>query len=135
VEDRVAVLWTVATEMALITLLSATRKAYEIAQAVLRARLAQHVNEMIIEKALTLSLADFENPDFYDKLNRAYKCASYRPLSLVSGLFGFIRNLIALATCGVLLLRISPWLVFILAAATVPDFVVELKFSSDAFRL
>ena len=38
---------------------------------------------MILEKALTLELAQFEDSEFYDKLTRARREASSRPLSLV----------------------------------------------------
>ena len=47
---------------------------------------------MILEKALTLELAHFENSDFYDKLTRARREASSRPLSLVMRTFGLART-------------------------------------------
>ena len=52
-------------------------------QSLLRAQLGQRVNEMILEKALTLELRHFEDSEFYDKLTRARREASSRPLSLV----------------------------------------------------
>jgi len=39
---------------------------------------------LILEKALTLDLAHFEDSEFYDKMTRARREASSRPLSLVS---------------------------------------------------
>ena len=38
---------------------------------VLHSKLTNHVNTLIMEKALSLDLRFFENPDFYDKLQNA----------------------------------------------------------------
>jgi ABC-type multidrug transport system fused ATPase/permease subunit len=90
---------------------------------------------MILEKALTLSLADFEDSEFYDRMTRARREASSRPLSLVKRAFGLIQNAISLVVYGGLLLRLSAWAVLVLALAAVPVFLVETRFSEDAFRL
>ncbi len=42
--------------------------------------MGQRINLMILEKALTLKLAHFEDSEFYDKLTRARREASTRPL-------------------------------------------------------
>ena len=60
------------------------------ARRLLRAQLGQRVNVMILEKALTLELAQFEDAEFYDKLTRARREASSRPLSLVNRTFGLV---------------------------------------------
>src|SRR2546430_6833054 len=49
-------------------------------------------NVMILEKALTLELQHFEDSEFYDKLTRARREASTRPLSLVTRTFGLVQN-------------------------------------------
>ncbi len=90
---------------------------------------------MILEKALTLELQHFEDSEFYDKLTRARREASTRPLSLIVRTFGLVQNGISLASYGVLLARFSPWAVAVLLAAGLPAFVAEAKFSGDAFRL
>jgi ATP-binding cassette subfamily B protein len=54
------------------------------AESLLRAMLGHRVNVMILEKALTLQLSHFEDSEFYDKLTRARREASTRPLSLVT---------------------------------------------------
>ena len=59
------------------------RSAALVCQSLLRAQLGQRVNVMILEKALTLELRHFEDSEFYDKLTRARREASSRPLSLV----------------------------------------------------
>ena len=90
---------------------------------------------MILEKALTLELQHFEDSEFYDKLTRARREASTRPLSLVMRTFGLVQNGISLVSYGALLRHFSPWAVAVLLLAGLPAFVAEAKFSGDAFRL
>jgi len=104
-------------------------------QSLLRALLGQKVNVMILEKAGTLSLEQFEDSEFYDKLTRARREASTRPLGLVNKTFGLAQNAISLASFGVLLVQFSPWAILVLVIGALPVFVSEAKFSGDAFRL
>ena len=90
---------------------------------------------MILEKALTLELRHFEDSEFYDKLTRARREASSRPLSLVQENFQVLRNGLTLAGYIALLVAFSPWLVLVLLLATVPAFVAEASFSGAGFRL
>lgn len=122
-------------EGALVIMQLAAQKGIAVCQSMLRAMLGHQVNVLILEKALTMSLPQFEDAEFYDRLTRARREASVRPLSLINRLFGLIQNLISLLTyCG-LLLAFSPWALLILALAALPSFVAETKFSGDAFRL
>ncbi|WP_258801630.1 ABC transporter ATP-binding protein [Halomonas sp. DQ26W] len=104
-------------------------------QSLLRALLGQKVNVMILEKAGTLSLAQFEDSEFYDKLTRARREASIRPLGLVNKTFSLMQNAISLLSFGVLLVQFSPWAILILMVGALPVFASEAKFSGDAFRL
>jgi len=130
-----AVLGYVALEGVLVAALAATQRGLSTCQSLLRAQLGQRVNEMILEKALTLELRHFEDSEFYDKLTRARREASTRPLSLVMRSFGLVQNAIALVSYGALLWQFSPWAVLVLLLAGLPAFVAEAKFSGDAFRL
>jgi len=125
----------VVLEGALVAAIAGAQRGLSLCQSLLRAQLGQRVNVMILEKALTLELAHFEDSEFYDKLTRARREASTRPLSLVTRTFGLIQNGISLASYAVLLARFSPWAVAVLLLAGVPAFVAEVKFSGDAFRL
>ncbi|MDR9432501.1 MAG: ABC transporter ATP-binding protein [Spiribacter sp.] len=127
--------WLVGFEGLIIAGIAAGQRAIQTTQSLLRAQLGQRVNVMILEKAQTLQLADFEDSEFYDKLTRARREASSRPLSLVNRTFGLIQNAISLASFAGLLLGFSPWAVAILIAAGLPQFFSEAKFSGDAFRL
>ncbi len=125
----------VVMEAGLVVLLAATQRGLSVCQSLLRALLGNRVNVLILEKALTLDLALFEDSEFYDKMTRARRQASSRPLSLVMRTFGLIQNAISLVSYGALLLSFSPIAVAILALAALPTFIAETKFSGEAFRL
>jgi len=125
------VLW----EFVLVASLAGVQRGLSLCQSLLRAQLGQRVNVMILEKALTLELKHFEDSELYDKLTRARREASSRPLSLVMRTFGLVQNSIMLVSFGVALVKFSPWTVAVLLLAGVPAFIAEAKFSGDAFRL
>ncbi len=129
------VLRLVAGEGVLVAALAGVVRGLSFCQALLRAQLGQRVNVLILEKALTLDLAQFEDAEFYDKLTRARREASSRPLSLVMRTLGLMQNMVSLAGFAALLLRFSPWSVGVLLLAGLPAFIAEAKFSGDAFRL
>jgi ATP-binding cassette, subfamily B, bacterial len=119
----------------LVVAISAVQRGISLCQSLLRAQLGQRVNVMILEKALTLELQHFEDSEFYDKLTRARREASTRPLSLVMRTFFLVQNGISLVSYGTLLAHFSPWAVAVLLLAGLPSFIAEAKFSGDAFRL
>jgi ATP-binding cassette subfamily B protein len=125
----------VALEALLVAATSMTQRGMSLAQSLLRAQLGQRVNVMILEKALTLDLTHFEDSEFYDKLTRARREASSRPLSLVMRTFALLQNAVSLISFGGLLVRFSPWAVVLLVLAGLPAFLAEAKFSGEAFRL
>ena len=125
----------VVIEGLLVAAIAAAQRGLSVCQSLLRAQLGQRVNVMILEKALTLQLQHFEDSEFYDKLTRARREASTRPLSLVTRTFGLVQNGISLISYGALLAHFSPWAVTVLLLAGVPAFIAEAKFSGDAFRL
>jgi ATP-binding cassette subfamily B protein len=125
----------VAAEGGLVAALAGVQRGISLCQSLLRAQLGQRVNAMILEKALTLELAHFEDSEFYDKLTRARREASSRPLSLVMRTFGLAQNGISLVSYGTLLAHFSPWAVAVLVLAGLPSFLAEARFSGVAFRL
>jgi ATP-binding cassette subfamily B protein len=129
------VFWFVGLEALLVAAVSMAQRGLSLSQSLLRAQLGQRVNVMILEKALTLDLTQFEDSEFYDKLTRARREASSRPLSLVMRTFGLLQNAISLVSFGSLLIRFSPWAVVLLVLAGLPAFLAEAKFSGEAFRL
>ncbi|MCH8071923.1 MAG: ABC transporter ATP-binding protein [Proteobacteria bacterium] len=133
--DRARVFWLVALEAVVVIAVAGSQRGISASQSLLRALLGQRVNVMILEKALTLQLAHFEDSEFYDKLTQARREASSRPLSLVTRTFALAQNAVSLTSYAVLLFAFSPWAVVILLFAGLPSFFAEAKFSGDAFRL
>ena len=133
--DATRVIELVGFEGLLLAGIAAAQRGLSLCQWLLRAQLGQRVNVMILEKALTLDLSHFEDSEFYDKLTRARREASSRPLSLVMRTFGLVQNGISLISFGTLLVHFSPWAVAILLLAGLPAFIAEAKFSGDAFSL
>ena len=122
-------------ELGLVAALVITTRLLGVVRALLRARLGHHVNVRILEKALAFDLAQFEDPDTYDRITRARREASTRPLSLVTRTFEIAQHLLALAGFGALLLDFSALIVLALLLAGLPAFIAEARFARDAFRL
>ncbi len=133
--DRNLALSYVGFEAILIVILAAVQKGLNVSQSLLRVLLGQNVNVLILEKALTLDLAHFEDSEFYDKMSQARAQASSRPLSLISRIFGLGQSALTLLTFSGLLLNFSVWAVMVLILAAIPAFIAETKFSEHAFRL
>jgi ABC-type multidrug transport system fused ATPase/permease subunit len=129
-----AIRWVV-VELGLVVSLGVVTRVLSMLKALLRQQLGFRVNTLILEKSLTLDLAQFEDSDLYDRMTRARREASARPLSLVSRTFELAQHAVTLAGYGVLLVGFSPLALAVLLVAAMPAFVVELKFAGDAFRL
>ena len=134
-EARGEVLLAVAIELALVLASSAIKRGQSVVVGLLRALVAERANEMVLEKALSLELADFENPGFYDRMSQARSGASHYPLGHVTNVLALGQSLLALVGLAALLLPLSPLAVLVLVAAAIPQFIVETRFSRDAFRL
>ncbi|PSB15765.1 ABC transporter permease [filamentous cyanobacterium CCP2] len=122
-------------EAIVVAVLSGSQQGIALCQSLLRVLLGQKVNELILEKSLTLDLAHFEDSEFYDKMTRARREASTRPLSLVGRTFGLVKDTLSLVTYGSLLLQFSLWAVLLLMLAAIPAFIAETRFAQVAFRL
>lgn len=128
-------LFYVGLEAIAVILLAGGQRGIIICQSLLRALMGQRVNVLILEKALTLDLRQFEDSEFYDKLTNARREASVRPLSLVNRTFGLVQSALSLITYGILLVNFSVWAVVVLVLAAMPVFIAETKFAGEGFRL
>ncbi len=106
-----------------------------LAEHLLHSQLANHVNTLIIRKALTLDLHFFEDAQFYDKLQNARREADWRALRILNDGFFLVQSTITLLSLAALLLRFSPWLVLILFGAAVPTFIVQSRYARLTFRV
>ncbi len=125
------VLW----ELASVVLLGLSLRGLGLTRSILGARLGTDVNVTILDKALGLDLAFFENAEFYDKLTRARREASSRPVALLADSFQIVQNAVTLGGYAVLLTSFSSLLVLGLLLATVPATIAEMRYSKLAFRI
>ncbi|HEX6271974.1 MAG TPA: ABC transporter ATP-binding protein [Polyangiaceae bacterium] len=133
--SRDATLRWVAIELGLVVLQATLTRGLMLTRSVLGSRLGTDVNVSILERSIGLELRHFEDPEFYDKLTRARREASSRPVSLVTEGFSLVQNLLTLTGYAALLLRYSTWAVLVLLVATVPATIAEMRYSKTAFRL
>ncbi len=132
--EHLTLTW-VGIELGLVVVQATLARGLGLARSVLGSRLGTDVNVAILERATHLELRHFEDPDFYDKLTRARREASSRPVSLVTESFALVQSVLTLGGYGALLLGFSGWAVLGLLVATVPATLAEMRYSKTAFRL
>jgi ATP-binding cassette subfamily B protein len=88
----------------------------------------------LMEHAATLDLERFEDPAFYDQLERARRQTVGR-IGLLSQLLGMGQDLLTLFSLGTALFVYSPWLLALLALAVLPSFLGETHFASLEYSL
>ena len=133
-QAREDALFYVFIELGLVVIMTGAQRLNVICQSILRVLLGNKINVLILEKALTLELTHFEDAEYYDKLVRARREASSRPLALVIKTFDLMRDVISLTTIGVFLVQFSVWAAVLLVGAGIPAFLAETRFSGEAFR-
>jgi ATP-binding cassette, subfamily B, bacterial len=84
---------------------------------------------LIHDKASAIDLAFYETPEHFDRLHRAHKETSYRPVLLVENLGSLFQNGITLLCMGIILLPYGPWLPVLLVLSTFPALYVVLRFN------
>ena len=134
-EDARRALTMVGLELALMLLSGLLTRGSGLLRSLLGTRLAYQIQGDILQKAQTLDLVHFETPEVYDRLQNARREASSRPLNLFMSSVDIASSSVTLVSYGVLLFGFSPWTLVILAAATLPAFLAEARFSGEAFRL
>ena len=88
----------------------------------------------IIEKTKELSIAQLEDPDFYDKLERARQQTSSR-VNLMSNTLNQLQSVISILTLIVGLIYFEPLLIILLVLSIIPSFINEIKFSNQRYSL
>jgi ATP-binding cassette subfamily B protein len=88
----------------------------------------------IMEHAATLDLHQFEDPKFYDHLERARQGTSGR-VALLTQLLGMGQSMLTLASLSVALVTQAPWLLVLLVVAVLPSFIGETHFAGLSYSL
>ena len=133
--NRALTLNWVAVELLLVALSAATQRGQGLVRSLLGARLGTDVNVQILDKALRLDLSFFEDAEFYDKLTRARREASSRPVALLAESFSLVQNVVTLVGYAIMLARFSSFIVLGLLLATRPATLSEMRYSKIAFRI
>jgi ATP-binding cassette subfamily B protein len=87
-----------------------------------------------MEHAATLDLHQFEDPAFYDQLERARRQTTSR-IGLLAQLLSMGQDAITLASLAIALLVYNPWLLLLLAVTVVPGFLGETHFAALEYSL
>ena len=88
----------------------------------------------LMEHAAKLDLAQFEDPEFYDHLERARRQTVGR-IALLTLLLSMSQDALTLLTLAGALIAYSPWLLLLLAIAVIPSFLGETHFAALGYSL
>ena len=118
----------VAAEVALNVLMGLTTRAIDYSDSMLANNYTQHVSIRVMEQAATLDLTTYENPEFYDRLERARVQATDR-LAMIQQMGRLLQQVITTIIFSLALAWASPWLVLLLAAGVLPSFLGETHYA------
>ncbi|MGN6673927.1 MAG: ABC transporter ATP-binding protein, partial [Thermomicrobiales bacterium] len=104
-----------------------------IFQQLLQDRAAQRVQLLLMEHANSLDLSFFEDAKYYDQLQQAQREATFRPVTMVSGVFGLVRTLLTFISMIALLVRLGPLLAIIALLAPIPAFIASTRYGWQGY--
>jgi ATP-binding cassette subfamily B protein len=124
----------VALELGLAIASDILGRANTLCDSLLGDRFTNRVSVRLMEHASRLDLASFEDPVFYDKLDRARRQTTGR-LGLLAAVLNVCQDAISLISLSGLLIVFSPWLMLLLVAAVIPAFLGETHFTTLAYSV
>jgi ATP-binding cassette, subfamily B, bacterial len=126
--------WLVVLEFALATLAAVLARLITFCDVVLADKYSRHVSTKIMEHASRLDLTSFEDPLFYDRMERARVQGTDRIIMIQStGLL--IQQLITTISLAASILFFSPWILVALIVCVVPAFLGETHFAFLGYSL
>lgn len=93
-----------------------------------------YVLNTLHKKSISLDLAYYENPQYYDTLHRAQREGPYRPTRIVSGLTRMLQNSVSLFAMVGLLFLLHWSIGLLLIASTIPGVVVQVIHARKRYR-
>lgn len=96
--------------------------------ALLADKYTRHVSIQVMKHSAELDLMAYEDPVFYDRLERARVQATDR-LGMIQSIGRLIQQVITVASLSVTILLFSPWLLVLLIAGILPAFFGESHFA------
>jgi ATP-binding cassette, subfamily B, bacterial len=124
----------VAIELAIVIVGELLARASSLVESLLGDLFSNRISVRLMEHAATLDLAQFEDPEFYDHLERARRQTVGR-IGLIAQLLGLAQDALTLITLSAALLAFSPWLMVLLVVAIVPSFLGETRFAAMEYSL
>jgi ATP-binding cassette subfamily B protein len=124
----------VAAEFGLLLLGTVLNSIRYLSNSVLQSHLTNHINTLIIRKAISLDLQFFEDPVFYDTMQNARRRADSSALSIMNAILQILQQTITLVSLVALLIGFSPWLAVVVILAAIPNFISRSRFSEMTFR-
>jgi len=97
-------------------------------------RFTRHVSIRVMEHASQLDLSSYEDPVFYDKLERARVQATDR-IAMVQAIGTMAQQVITAITLSAGIVLFSPWLLVALVLAVLPAFLGESHFAFKGYAL
>ncbi|MFZ1916856.1 MAG: ABC transporter ATP-binding protein [Terriglobales bacterium] len=120
--------WLVGIEFALAVSTGVLGRVIDYLDALLAGKYTHHVSVRVLEHAASLDLLAYEDPVFYDRLERARVQATDR-LFMIQAMGRLLQQVITTITLSVTILVFSPWLLLLLVVGVIPAFVGETHFA------
>ncbi len=120
--------WLVLAEFALAVLNSILLRTIDYSDSLLGDKYTRHVSIRVMNHAASLDLIAYEDPVFYDRLERARVQATDR-LVMIQQIGRLVQQAITTVTLSVSIMLFSPWLMLLLIAGVVPAFLGESHFA------
>jgi ATP-binding cassette subfamily B protein len=121
-------------EVAIVLVGEALARGSSLVESLLGDLFSNHTSVRLMEHAATLDLYHFEDPAFYDQLERARRQTTGR-IGLLAQLLGMTQDALTLMSFGAALLVYSPWLLLLLAVTVLPSFLGETHFATLEYSL
>src|SRR5436309_3441378 len=120
--------WLVLAEFGLAVLSSIVTRMIDYSDSLLANKYTRHVSIQVMKHASELDLIAYEDPVFYDRLERARVQATDR-LVMIQSIGRLELQLITAISMSVAVMIYSPWLMLLLIVAVVPTFLGESHFA------
>jgi ATP-binding cassette, subfamily B, bacterial len=120
--------WLVAAEFSLAVLGSLLSRTIDFMDALLADKYTRHVSIRVMKHASELDLTAYEDPIFYDRLERARVQATDR-LGMIQQIGSLIQQTVTAVSLSIYIISYSPWLLLLLIAGIFPAFVGESHFA------
>ena len=120
--------WVVALEFGLASLAAILSRGVGFCDSLLGDLYLQHISVRVIEHASQLDITAFENPDYYDRLERAKAQATDR-IAMIQMVGTLTQQVLTTISLAVYIAKYSPWLLLLLIAGTIPALLGESHFA------